>query len=782
MSKVYTLHAKDLNILNNTLRDLNLSETAEILKTPIAEADGNFSSIIKTNDNFDPSNLNANIYADEEKASNTTKDDVTKEKILDKLANNLNSTIKNNEELKKLLVKLKKIKEEDNSAEWKINEAGNTAELSNKEAKIFKQNNNICLSHNGKIEIFKSVSDLHNWLKENNMPLPKNIKLHESSPWDSILNSITTNDGHKIGDTMPFTQEERDELNKKRSKPMVKMGNAEYKNAMRFLDKNKERLQSPIKGLTSEEMNEAQPIYSPSWFLEYKTSNYDNSLYLNSNWQDGNLLTNNLEQAAVFNTQKEAEDELDNIYSQKVIEAPFIPVCISDLNECFGTGTSNLGAAVQYTGNTKKESEDLEEGMYGYPGTPFENTYYTQKYKRASDYLKWYNTLDDNHKRNVDPNDANYKQAREELAAVQGRDRGAKHWAGNGVSDKDEDQMFRGVLDLKTGEALDKEAFVQRVKEINEKYGLDIHDNEAVISVRDPDKTSGKSWLKQISDHNKQQRDKWINDYYIPNRVLGIKGIKQKAQDRKNEYQDEIKAKNDPENIAKQQKYQAANEKALRYYTELADMRNDPNLDQTQYQFFDEFYKRANMLNTQEQKLLLDKLIDAGESGEIDLDDIMLMVFKDKRNNLKTESTFTKHFLDYLDGKTSNALLTEDDKPEDFADPTPQVQTSQDTVTQNDTPESDLNDRTTQDYAPDTDSIGNMQSGDSGAEFGGLNLGGFSGSNDTEENDMQNIQNMPEYRIVDVLINDEDPSDLRIKVKNLDTNEIEIKNLNEIDI
>ena len=31
------------------------------------------------------------------------------------------------------------------------------------------------------IEIFENVDELHNWLKENNYPLPKNIEIHEST-------------------------------------------------------------------------------------------------------------------------------------------------------------------------------------------------------------------------------------------------------------------------------------------------------------------------------------------------------------------------------------------------------------------------------------------------------------------------------------------------------------------------------------------------------------------------------------------------------------------------
>ena len=46
---------------------------------------------------------------------------------------------------------------------------------------IFKQNNNLCVSHNGKIELFHSVTELRKWLSDNHYPLPDDsIVIHES--------------------------------------------------------------------------------------------------------------------------------------------------------------------------------------------------------------------------------------------------------------------------------------------------------------------------------------------------------------------------------------------------------------------------------------------------------------------------------------------------------------------------------------------------------------------------------------------------------------------------
>ena len=754
----------------------NKTKILDIIKNSLSnvytEADDHYTSTIDANKStFDPSNPNFNIEDDEEnkqiQADNT---DVKKEDLLKQVANKINQSLKNADELNDILKQIKNLKDKDEkNLDWEINEAGNTATLGNKNARIFKQNNNLCVSYKNKIEIFKSVQELHDWLRKNDLPLPKNIKLHESSPWDKILNSLTTNDGHKVGDTVPFTQEEREERMSKMQKPIVKMGQAEYKDAMKFLDKKSDKLQKPIKGLTADELNEDQLDNQDLWYLSYQTNNRDTDFYLNSEWMEGNLLTDNLEQAAKFLNKEEAKQEAEKVYENKIIDAPFIPIQINDINECFGGTTSaSIGMAPVYTSNKKlKEEDELEEGIYGYPGTPFEKKYYDRKYTRASDYLKWYNSLSDDGKRNIDPNEENYKLAKEEMAAYQGRDLGAKHWTGRNVSKDDPDQMFRNLIDYHTGEILDKDLFIQRVKEMNDKYGLDINPNEPVFNIKNPDITSEHKWIKQISDHNKEQRDKWIKDYYIPNRMLGDKGkIRKNAASRKKEYEQELIDKNKNDSILNN------NPKIISFYNELFDMRNDLNSEQTQYEFFNELYKRFNQLQPAEQKILTKKLIDAGEKGEIDLDDTMLMVLNDRLKYLQNEA---------VNNINIQKTLTEDDKPEDFATNKSTVNVSSDIDTTVNDNKDTFSDPTEAEYTNDIDSIGGNESDNPAVNFGDISIDGGSIDPDSEEEQMD-IPQEPPYKIVDVLINDSDPSDIKVKVQNTETEEIETKDLSEINI
>ena len=66
------------------------------------------------------------------------------------------------------------------NTEWVLNKDHCDLYLANKNAHIFKQNNNLCLSHNGKIEIFKSIEDLKKYLSNHDFPDLPNVKLYES--------------------------------------------------------------------------------------------------------------------------------------------------------------------------------------------------------------------------------------------------------------------------------------------------------------------------------------------------------------------------------------------------------------------------------------------------------------------------------------------------------------------------------------------------------------------------------------------------------------------------
>ena len=179
MSKQYTIKSKFLNSLNETLQKMLLDENTKIIKNPILEADGNFTSVIDSdNKAFDPSKINSNIIVDDEDKSKDTFE--RKNELTDKAINKIKQSLSISDELQSILNEIDKINKDTDYNDWKLNDKQNTAVLKSKNANIFLQNNHICLSHDGKIELFKSVNELHNWLRKNNYPLPKNIKLHES--------------------------------------------------------------------------------------------------------------------------------------------------------------------------------------------------------------------------------------------------------------------------------------------------------------------------------------------------------------------------------------------------------------------------------------------------------------------------------------------------------------------------------------------------------------------------------------------------------------------------
>ena len=172
MSNTFKVKSKFLNSLNEALQQMIVKNEITVLKSPIMEADGNFTSIVQSN---------KDLENQEQTDISVEKENIAKKEELTKAAiEKIKDTLSISDELQSILNKIKKLNDETGINEWKINEDDNTATLAGKNARIFKQNENLCLSYNNKIHIFKSVSELHDWLKENNLPLPKNISLHES--------------------------------------------------------------------------------------------------------------------------------------------------------------------------------------------------------------------------------------------------------------------------------------------------------------------------------------------------------------------------------------------------------------------------------------------------------------------------------------------------------------------------------------------------------------------------------------------------------------------------
>ena len=61
------LKCNSLNTLIETIQSLILKENVSVLKSPLLEANGEFTSVVQTKDDFDPSQISSNVFADEEK-------------------------------------------------------------------------------------------------------------------------------------------------------------------------------------------------------------------------------------------------------------------------------------------------------------------------------------------------------------------------------------------------------------------------------------------------------------------------------------------------------------------------------------------------------------------------------------------------------------------------------------------------------------------------------------------------------------------------------------------
>ena len=60
-----------------------------------------------------------------------------------------------------------------------------------------------------------------------------------------------------------------------------------------------------------------------------------------------------------------------------------------------------------------------------------------------------------------------------------------------------------------------------------------------------------------------------------------------------------------------------------------------------------------------------------------------------------------------------------------------------------------------------------------------ISVGGYDPEGEGDEGAAP-IPNAPEYQIVDVLANTDDPTDVKVKLKNTETGEVEIKDISEI--
>ena len=313
MEKTIKIRSSFLSVLNEALQKLTLNDTVKDFTPVIVEADGKFTSIVKTENEFDPSVLGANIDTEEDETENDLQKKQTREQLLNQAKDAIKQTIDSSSNLKDILKKIDELSKSDDD-KWQLNKEHNTASLPARNTYIFKQNNNLCVSHKGKIELFKSVDELRKWLKDNHYPLPDDsIVIHESV---------------ELEEKKPFT-----------GQPSAEHYGKHGNNGRNWVDLynqyNKDKI---VKSQTEYEAN-------PETDTKVAPSIMDQAL--------GKRINKEILQADM---NKKEEPKISSKYLD----------FNDDIEECFGgcvTGISNLGSFVQHVANKVKDKKSKKEGI-----------------------------------------------------------------------------------------------------------------------------------------------------------------------------------------------------------------------------------------------------------------------------------------------------------------------------------------------------------------------------------------------------------------------------------
>ena len=210
---ILRITSTDLNKLCESLQKISLFED-DLKQSDITVDDNNkFSVDIKTNTDEEKETVANNIEDDQEideiENTNDVKQELTAE-FIDAIKNSIDV----NETLQDILQKFADLKDNKEviSNTWKVNDENNNIHLASKRANIFKQNNKICLSHDGYVELFDSYEELEKSLKDNNYAtLDKNTLLNlQESTDDEVINLLQESEDEV--ENVDETVEETDEI------------------------------------------------------------------------------------------------------------------------------------------------------------------------------------------------------------------------------------------------------------------------------------------------------------------------------------------------------------------------------------------------------------------------------------------------------------------------------------------------------------------------------------------------------------------------------------------
>lgn len=124
MSYIYTLKSKYLNALNDVIKKITITENAKVIKNPLLEADNNFTSIVQSDNQFDPSKINSNVLADNISDQDDEQKLEKKNKLKNMVLNKIKQSLEISDDLQAMLKEIDDINKDTNLNEWILNEKG----------------------------------------------------------------------------------------------------------------------------------------------------------------------------------------------------------------------------------------------------------------------------------------------------------------------------------------------------------------------------------------------------------------------------------------------------------------------------------------------------------------------------------------------------------------------------------------------------------------------------------------------------------------------------------
>lgn len=170
MSDTYRIKSRFLSVINECIKKISIVEDDSSYTQPSMDSDGNFYTDVKTK-----SEPKVDNSAEVEKLDSENKED-----LVAKAVSKLRQSIDIASDLDDIINEIIGYDNKKNNS-WVLNKDHCDLYLAKKNAHIFKQNNNLCLSHNGKIEVFKSIEEMKKYLKDNDFPDIPAVKLYESA-------------------------------------------------------------------------------------------------------------------------------------------------------------------------------------------------------------------------------------------------------------------------------------------------------------------------------------------------------------------------------------------------------------------------------------------------------------------------------------------------------------------------------------------------------------------------------------------------------------------------